>query len=367
MKLKDKKETKEKKIIFKYIESKKDLLEACRVIAKEESFAIDLESENGLHLYGTYICLIQSSTPSKHFIIDTLNFKDRISLEPFIKILEDESIEKVLHDYSFDLRILYTQYQCRPKNIFDTQIACLLLGKEKLGLASLLEHYCQITAEKKFQRYDWTRRPLPQKMLEYAIGDTNSLLLIRDKLKAELIEKNRLSWHKQECSEIENKELSYTEQSFYDIKGIRSLSNQERATLLKLWTLRDDVAKKYDKPLHYVMSTKIMLEISKNPPKTNQSWSKVNRISRFVKNNLDLFNSAIQSSKNQEIMLPQKEKKRLSKEDKLYYKSIENKRNKIAQKLKIRSHLIANNDQLLEITLSKKFDCLRPWQIELLN
>lgn len=356
----------ENKDNFKFINSVKDLKEACKILNQEKSFAIDIECENGLHHYGTYICLIQISTNKHNFIIDTLEFPTRQALLPLLKILEDEKIEKILHDYSFDLRILYTQYNCKPKNIFDTQMACLMLGREKLGLASLLEEYCNIKAEKKFQRYDWTRRPLGENMLAYAIGDTKNLIYIKDKLVSELKQKKRLPWCQQECKEIENKNLEYHEQNFYDIKGIRSLSNHERAILLKLWQLRDDIAKKHDKPLHYVMRTKEMLDLAKNPPKTERAWKCLPKISRFVKNEAKLFVQAVESAKNFEIMVPPKPRKRMTPDQKKYYEKLEEKRNKVGEKLNIRSHLIACNDQMLEITVTKKKDVLRPWQKKLL-
>ena len=295
-----------------------------------------------------------------------MQFPTRETMLPLLKILEDQKIEKILHDYSFDLRIIYSQYKSRPKNIFDTQMACLLIGKEKLGLASLLEEYCQITAEKKYQRYDWTIRPLPEKMLAYAIGDTNNLILIKNKLLSELKEKKRVKWFKEECLDIENKELEYHEQGFYDLKGIRSLDNKERAILLKLWQLRDLLAKKANKPLHYVLGTKQMIEVAQKPPRTERGWKYLPKSSRYISSNPKLFLKAVESAKGAEIMMAPKPRKKMSAQQKTDYETLELKRNKIAEELGLRSHLIASNDQLLEITLTGKMDCLRDWQKKLL-
>ncbi len=352
---------------FEYIQTNKELENACKELEQITKFAIDIECENGLHHYGTYICLIQISSKDKHYIIDTLPFETRAKLLPLIKLLENEKIQKVLHDFSFDLRILYTQYKCRPKNIFDTQMASLLLGKEKIGLASLLEQYCNIKAEKKYQRYDWTRRPLSMEMLAYAIGDTKNLLFIQRKLIAELKEKKRLTWCTQECKEIENKELEYHEQGFYDLKGIRQLTDKERAVLLNLWQLRNTLAQKYDKPLHYVLGTRDMMELSKKPPKGEKGWKFLKKASRYIKTNAKQFASAVTKAKGGEIMVPPKPRKRMTREQKNAYEKLEEKRNKIAEKLKIRGHLIACNDQLLEVIVTNKRDCLRPWQKKLLQ
>ena len=363
-------DSKQEKIVkqdFQFISTPAELTKCCKELSKVKKFAIDIECENGLHHYGTYVCLIQISTKTQHYIIDPLKFKTRKELLPLIKILEDENIQKILHDYSFDLRIIYSQYNSRPKNIFDTQMACLLIGREKLGLASLLEEFCSIKAEKKFQRYDWTRRPLADNMLAYAIGDTNNLIFIQEKLIKELKDKKRLEWCKEENKEIENKKLSYNEQTFYDIKGIRQLSNNERAILLRLWRLRDSIAKNNDKPLHYVLGTKMMMELVKDPPKGDKGWKYLKGASRYIKSDPEQFSEAVKKAKNEEIMVAPKPRMRMTSEQKKAYEKLEEKRNKIAEKLKIRAHLIASNDQLLDITLTKKKDSLRAWQKKLLE
>ena len=110
-----------------------------------------------------------------------------------------------------------------------------------------------------------------------------------------------------------------------------------------------------------------MMEMAQNPPKNQGTFKRLPRTNRFLIANSKRFLDAIESARGFEIMVPPKERKRMSKEQKDEYAKIEEKRNKVAEKLNIRSYLIASNDQLLEITLTKKMNCLRVWQKKLLE
>jgi len=143
-----------------YIDDKRSLEEA----SKEwdiKTIGVDLECENNLHHYGAYISIIQLSDGKKQWIIDCLKIKD---ISPVLDMFTNKNIQKIFHDVSFDLRIIHHQYKCRPKNIFDTQIAAILLGKTDLGLGSLLHEYFKIKKEQKFQMADWTKRPIEMSM-----------------------------------------------------------------------------------------------------------------------------------------------------------------------------------------------------------
>src|SRR3989338_3330585 len=144
---------------FELISNKERLHNICQELSNLTELAVDLECENNLHHYGAYITLIQLSSRQKNWIIDILAFQKE-GLASLFEIFKQPTIQKIFHDVSFDFRILYHQFGCQPKNIFDTQIAAFLLGKEQVGLGSLLAEAFSIHKASKFQRVDWTRRPL---------------------------------------------------------------------------------------------------------------------------------------------------------------------------------------------------------------
>ena len=119
------------------------------------------------------ISIIQISTTKHHWIVDVIKLKEII---PLIKVLENPKIQKIFHNVDFDFRALDHEFDCHPKNIFDTQLAAVFLGKEGAGLGFLIETYFNIKPEKKFQMADWTKRPINREMLEYASRDTIHLI-----------------------------------------------------------------------------------------------------------------------------------------------------------------------------------------------
>src|SRR5690606_41407611 len=83
-----------------------------------------------------------------------------------------QSIRKIFHDADYHLRLIQHQFGYSTRNLFDTRIAAQLLGEPSIGLGALLELYFGLKPDKRFQRADWSSRPLTAPMLEYAAGDT---------------------------------------------------------------------------------------------------------------------------------------------------------------------------------------------------
>src|SRR5206468_6657076 len=105
----------------------------------------------------------------------------------------------VLHGADFDLRLLRRSLNFTARRIFDTVIAARLLGIREFSLAALVERYFAVKLTKGSQKANWGRRPLSQKMFEYAINDTHYLLTLADRLKAQLQQLDRLDWFRQSC------------------------------------------------------------------------------------------------------------------------------------------------------------------------
>ncbi len=105
------------------------------------------------------------------------------SLAPLAAALADPEVEIVFHDADYDLRLLDLEYGFGINNLFDTRIAAQLLNEPGVGLAALLEKYLGVKLDKRYQRADWSARPLSPEMLEYAAADTHHLPTLRDLLR----------------------------------------------------------------------------------------------------------------------------------------------------------------------------------------
>ncbi|XP_001660547.2 exosome component 10 isoform X1 [Aedes aegypti] len=152
--------------------------------AKE--LAIDLEH----HSYRTYqgfTCLMQISTRSKDYIIDTLALREELHI--LNEVFTNPKVVKVLHGAISDIEWLQRDLSLYIVNMFDTGEAAKVLEFSRIGLQFLLKHYCNIDTDKAYQLADWRIRPIPHNFIEYARKDTHYLLYIYDRMRNELIAK----------------------------------------------------------------------------------------------------------------------------------------------------------------------------------
>jgi len=149
-----------------------------------ETIALDLEGEFNLHQYGEMLCLIQLFDGSDLVAVDP------IAIDPpdLAALFESESLLKVMYDSLSDQALVQKCYGFGIKTILDLRPATELLPFDKKDLGSVLETTLGIRIEKKkkFQRYNWTRRPIDLEAIEYALSDVAHLLRLRDALTGQL-------------------------------------------------------------------------------------------------------------------------------------------------------------------------------------
>src|SRR3989338_437536 len=341
---------------FTYLTQAQDLSLLVKTLKTVSEIAVDVECENNLHHFGAKLSLIQLSTTQGTWIIDVMAIKDVSMLRT---IFESENIQKVFHDVSFDMRILFHECGWKIKNIYDTQLAARFLGKEKIGLGSLLQEYFNIRKEEKFQRFDWLRRPLPEVVLHYASKDTLYLFDLKRKLELELQRQGKKHWVDQECRHLQDLDWSYHEQTYLDIGGVRSLSAIEKGRVKSLFSLRQDCAKQVDKPAFMIMTNKQLLDFAKSPP---ASWGTL-RVHPLVKKNHVLFEQALQKA--QPIELTREHKFTPAQMQVIH--TFVDQRKIIAQQRGIAPSLLISTEEVQELVSSRSVSQLREWQKELLK
>lgn len=233
--------------------------------SRQSVLAVDTEA-NSMYAYQEQVCLIQVSTPDRDYIVDPLALED---LSPLGEIFKDPGIEKIFHASEYDVKILWDDFRFHLENLFDTMIAARMLGRKKLGLDSLLEERFGIQVNKRFQRADWSRRPLPEDMLRYARLDTHFLIEIRNWLAEEL--KNAGRW------EIAQEDFRRAARAYqrperdrlpacWRQKGARELPPQKAAVMQSLSEYRDRIARERDQPLFKVLGNKTLLSLAEECP-----------------------------------------------------------------------------------------------------
>jgi ribonuclease D len=221
--------------------------------------AIDTEADS-LHAYPEKVCLIQISTTAGDRLVDPLAAIDLNSLLDTLN-----AHELIFHAADYDLRLLRKHHEFTPSAIFDTMLAARLLGERQFGLSHLVEKFLGVKLDKGSQKADWARRPLTEKMEIYARNDTHYLKPLADKLKAELIAKNRLAWHQESCARLItecSQPLVTDADAVWRIKGSTLLSRSGLAVLRELWHWREREAIAASRPPFFVLAHETMIAIA---------------------------------------------------------------------------------------------------------
>jgi len=253
-----------------------------RAIAGTREIAVDTEGAS-FHRFLDRIYLLQLSTRQHTSIIDPLSVSAE-TLAPLGALLADADVETVFHDADYDLRLLHQDYGWTVRRIFDTRVAAQLLGLKAFGLAALLDRYIGVKLDKKHQRADWSMRPLPRDMLDYAAQDTMYLLDLRDLMREELRARERLAWAEEEFTRLEGTKWEDEDASagFLRIKGARDLSRRELAVLRELVPWRDEVAREMDRATFRVIGNEQLLDIARIQPRSREDLSRVRGVSRGI-------------------------------------------------------------------------------------
>ncbi|HEV8497729.1 MAG TPA: HRDC domain-containing protein [Gemmatimonadaceae bacterium] len=249
-------------------------------IADARILALDTEGAS-FHRFVDRIYLLQLSTRERTAIIDPIPIGTPSLLGG---LLEDRGVEVVFHDADYDLRLLQQDYRWHVRNIFDTRIAAQLLGIRAFGLAALLERYFGVKLDKKHQRADWSMRPLPQGMLDYAAQDTIHLLELRDRLKHDLEHAGRWDWAREEFALLEGTKWGDDDSAnaFLRVKGARDLTRRELAVLRELVPWRDAIARQLDRATFRVVGNEQLLDIARQQPATRDALAGIKGMPRAL-------------------------------------------------------------------------------------
>lgn len=182
------------------IDTTKLLNEACKILKKQKTIAIDCEFIREKTYY-PIPCLIQIGYPDGAFLIDPLA-KD-IDFSPFASLMKNKKVLKVFHSGRQDIEIIYNLTSTLPTPIFDTQIAAQACGLgESVSYENLVRTYCNVELDKSCRLTNWQLRPLTESQLEYAAGDVTHLLECYKKISTYLEENNRTTWILEELKDL---------------------------------------------------------------------------------------------------------------------------------------------------------------------
>jgi ribonuclease D len=265
---------------MKWIDRQEPLDRELAGVASAQVVAVDTEADS-LHSYFDKVCLIQISVPGEDLVVDPLA---KVRLDRFGAILADPSVTKILHGADYDLRILHRDFGFTTANLIDTMICAQLLGYEAFGLAALLDRHFGVKLDKSHQRADWSMRPLPPQMLDYAAMDTRYLIPLAEILRAELEALGRWEWVAEEFARLEMirfRETPEEEETWRKMKNLGSLDRRGLAVLRALHGWRDALARKADRPPFKIIGNDSLLEIASKKPVDMPSLAKLKSVSQY--------------------------------------------------------------------------------------
>ncbi len=245
-------------------------------LAQTDVIAVDLEADS-MHSYKEKVCLLQITYGDETCLIDPLGLS---SLDPLKPILADPSIRKIFHAADYDLRCLHRDFDIEIHGLFDTLICAQFCGEEKIGLADLLGKYFDVKLDKRYQRADWSKRPLSDEMLDYAAEDTRHLFRLADLLTARLEELGRREWADEEFGVQEKVRFAVNGGPlFLKFKGAGKLERRQLGTLEQLLRWRETEAERRDCPPFKVIGNRELLAMALAAPTTLQGLKQTEGLS----------------------------------------------------------------------------------------
>ncbi|MDB4846961.1 ribonuclease D [Candidatus Pseudothioglobus singularis] len=305
-------------------------------INEESILGIDTEFRR-IDSYSPELCLVQIASKNHLECIDVLSINN---LEPLFDKLYDGKTLWVIHSARQDIEALYYLSNRTPSLLFDTQIGASFLNYPiQVSYQAITEKLQNIFLEKKFTRFDWRKRPLPNDVLKYALDDVKYLLPNYRILKKELVNQGKMSWAEEEVEFLLNKdtyEPNYR-QIFKKTKGINKVSHKNQENAFKLVHWRESVAQQKNKPRKWIMSDESLINYANGKKKLSDSQNKL--FKNFIKT------SKLAAGPEDSLVA----KKPLSEGEKLLKNQLKDKINLLSTKYAIPSELICSSKNLVKL------------------
>jgi len=298
---------------YLYLDSDQQLVEFCQLIEPANYIAIDTEFVREKTYYPE-LSLIQVATEQHQACIDPQCIND---FSPFVALLVNPEIIKVLHSPSQDMELFYQQFNCHTVSVFDTQLAAALLGyASQIGYADLVKQLTGTQLDKAYTRTNWNKRPLSAAELDYAMDDVIYLLPVYLSLQKALVEKHRFDWMTAEFDRYADPALFQPDlnQLWKKLKGVQKISgfSLQIAQLLCVW--RESLAQKKNLPKRWVIQDDVIIEISRIKPNSISGFEHFRQIKPgFIKQYGNEILSVLETASN----IPEPEWPRHSKMQKL--------------------------------------------------
>ena len=252
---------------MKLITTTDELAAFCKPLADTEFITVDTEFMRE-RTYWPKLCLAQVAGPEDAAAIDAL--ADGIDLAPLDELMANPKVLKVFHAARQDLEIFHLRLNKVPGALFDTQVAAMVCGHgEAASYESLATKLAKAKIDKSSRFTDWSRRPLSERQITYALSDVTHLRVVYEKLKRQLDKSGRFSWIAEEMAVL-NDPATYRGDPELAWRRLKPRGSSPRllAILKEVAAWRERTAQRIDIPRQRLLRDEQLLEIASHAPKT---------------------------------------------------------------------------------------------------
>ena len=299
--------------------------------------------------YYPQLCLIQVGTGSQAACIDCLAGLD---LTPLYARLFDPSFTWVLHSARQDLEVVFQLTGRMPPRLIDTQVAAALTGyAPQVGLEGLLERTLGVALGESFARTDWSRRPLPEAALRYALDDVRYLLRAWERLDAELTRAGRREWLREDCERIlAEQPVADTTAVWSRLKGVHGLPFAAQCAALALVRWREAAAQRSNRPRRWLLADDALLAIAASSPRDAAALAAI-ADSKFVARSAAAVLAAIAARNDADVQAEVRANAAPPLPDKALVKSLQERVRQHAAVLGIEPEILATKRDLVGVAL----------------
>lgn len=244
-----------------------ELAEACARLGAAPFVAVDTEFMRE-QTFWPKLCLIQMAADGTEVLVDSL--APDLDLTPFFDLMQNDQVLKVFHSARQDVEIVHHLARVIPHPIFDTQVAAMVCGfGEAVSYSMLVKRMLNFNLDKTSRFTDWSRRPLSDRQLTYALGDVVHLRNLYPKLRAQLDKSERVSWLSEEMAVLTDPatyEL-HPEHAWKRLK-MRIKTPKALAVLMELAAWREREAQSQDVPRSRILKDEALYDIASQAPRT---------------------------------------------------------------------------------------------------
>jgi len=253
----------------------------CERLAGAGSFGMDMEFRRE-KTYLARLDLVQVASVDEVALVDP---HADVDLQPLLDLIADPRVEVIVHSGRQDLEIAYELGGVIPANVFDTQIAGALVGfGEQVPYDRLLSSLVGKQIGKLETTSDWSRRPLTERQVSYAVDDVRYLPELRRKLGEELESRGRTEWAAEEMASLHDAATYDRDGSelWRSVSGSGRLKRRELAVLRELAIWREELARRRDLPRRWVLPDDVLLDIARRAPERVEDIETISRLPEKV-------------------------------------------------------------------------------------